>query len=250
MCWETKTQVWPKPRVHPVCCLGNWNTISSDYIYCCRKLIALAILSPTATAWSRKRFCVWCVNMCQHNWTPLNTSCGYSTRVTWFFEFTFCNILLHTQDYTQDRKSKGRPSHQYHQCQARQQQTPNPRKPQENHKKPSRNQKIFGASLEHGTSLCFSKLRWIALDISGLGRPVHPRLPKQPQPLWAPWNILEHWNATMSWVCFWLFLSVATCFNTKNWTEIATIRNPLTLTYRSNRSNRSTYHNISQHITT
>ena len=144
MCWETKTQVWPKPRVHPVCCLGNWNTISSDYIYCCRKLIALATLSPTATAWSRKRFCVWCVNMCQHNWTPLNTSCGYSTRVTWFFEFTFCNILLHTQDYTQDRKSKGRPSHQYHQCQARQQQTPNPRKPQETLKKSEDLWSIFG----------------------------------------------------------------------------------------------------------
>ena len=181
-----------------------------------------------------------CVNITEHHWTPAVDTAPESrdSSSSLFATFFYTHRITH-------RIGNRKVDRRINIINAKR--DSNKLQIQENHKKPSRNQKIFGASLEHGTSLCFSKLRWIALDISGLGRPVHPRLPKQPQPLWAPWNILEHWNATMSWVCFWLFLSVATCFNTKNGTEIATIRNPLTLTYRSNRSNRSTYHNTSQH---
>jgi hypothetical protein len=83
-------------------------------LLCCWKLIALATLSPTATAWSRKRFCEVYDAV---DTAPESRDSSSSLFATFF--------------YTQERKSKGRPSHQYHQCQARQQQTPNPRKPQE-----------------------------------------------------------------------------------------------------------------------
>ena len=157
--------------------------------------------------------------------------------------------LFATFFYTQEQKSKGRTSHQYHQCQARQQQTPNPRKPQENHKKP---QEIRRSLVEHlwnmGLLSAFpdlDELLWTSLDFGYSGDGLCT------QGCQRSLNLCEllrtSWNATV-WAesvsdCF-CFCCVP-CFNRKNGTEIATIRNPRTLTYRSNRS---IYHIISQHI--
>ena len=119
-------------------------------------------------------------------------------------------------------------------------------------KKTTRNQNIFGTSLEPWTSLCFSKLKgwlWTSLDFGYSGDGLCT------QGCQSSLNLCEllgtSWNTgTRQWAesvsdCFWVQRNMLT--NTKNGTEIATIRNPLTLTYRSNISYHiTTYHNRSK----
>ena len=204
--------------------LLNWNTISSDYYSAVGNSLPwrhwVPLLQPGVGRDSVKCMMLWTqhqshvilrVHFLQHSFTHRNGNQKVDRRI---------NIINAKRDN-------------------------NKLQIQENHKKSEHLWNIFG-TLDF--SLLFQTQR-MALDISGLwilwGRPVHPRLPKQPQPLWAPWNILEHWNATMSRVCFWLFLSATQHVNQHkkwNWDR----DNPKSSDFDLQIKYIISYHNISQ----